>query len=394
MPSHHHTALPGCLAALGAALHLATACASPERVRMPDEVASWVVDSAPVLLLGADLDARGPLFGVIVGATRLPDGGILVADRQEHALHFYDAEGTHLRSTGRRGSGPGEYTYPAAFWRCGDQVLLYDIEGYRIAVLSLQGEYLRAFRFGAGAQLPGSSTPYRSACNPQGRFAHYGWEDFRAIPPAGLVFRQRVPFWLTEADSGVVAVLDSFPGAERVLQRDQAGQIRGTLPRIFGGETHIALGRDRLYIGAGDGPVILAVDLASLETDSIHLPLTLQPLTREMIDVEKAMRLAATPPNDHRRIETLFDQHPFPETVPPYAGLVVDGEDRLWVQEYPLAGTPLVRWLVLEPTGALLATATLPSHLRVFEIGSDYILGRFVDPIEAIPQVRLYRLRR
>ena len=33
-------------------------------------------------------------------------------------------------------------------------------------------------------------------------------------------------------------------------------------------------------------------------------------------------------------------------------------------------------------------------YLEVYEIGNDYVLGRYFDPEEAIPQVKLYVLRR
>lgn len=370
------------------------ACAA-EGPGAPATVVTWQVDPTPAVVIGEPVDDTRHLLGEIFGATRLPDGGILVGDRQDNALHFFGPDGAHRRSIGRQGSGPGEYVYPAALWRCGDQVLVYDIDGHLTSVLSLDGTKVRDFRFGAGAQLPGSSTPYRSVCNAGGRFAHYGWENLRAGPPAEDVFRPRVPFWLTAADSGVVAVLDSFPGAERVVSRNpRTGVMVGTEPRRFGRHTAIALASDRLYVGTGDESFVLAIDLASLTTDTIRLPFLLRPLTPEMIEIEKAVQLALAPPDQHRELEARFANHPFPETVPPYAALLVDAEDLLWVQEYPLANSPGVRWLVVNKTGQVLAEATLPSHLEVFEIGRDYILGRYIDPAESIPQVRVYPLRR
>jgi hypothetical protein len=163
---------------------------------------------------------------------------------------------------------------------------------------------------------------------------------------------------------------------------------------MFGRQTAIASGDGRVYIGAADRPEIIAVSIDSHAADTLRLPLASVPLTQADIDAEKVVQLAAAAPDRRAGIEAEFATHPFPETVPPYAALVVDAEDLLWVQEYPRAATPLVRWWVLSPDGAVVAQANLPTYLEVFEIGQDYVLGRYLDPVEAVPQVRMYRLRR
>lgn len=356
----------------------------------------WTTDSTPSLLLGASVDDTTQLFAVVVGATRLPDGNVLVVDRGEQTLHLYAPDGARLRSFGRQGSGPGEYRYPARFWRCGDSVLINDIDGAVTSVLSLAGDFVRSFRFGgSGGQQAGIGTPYQSSCNASGLFARYGWEDMRAGPPPGPVYRPRVPFWLSRADSGIVAMLDSFPGSERVAQVDRAtGAVVGSGPRMFGQQTTIAMGTDRVYIGAADRPEIIAVALGGLATDTLVLPLKSEPLTQADIDAEKAVRLAAAPTDRQVGIESQFATHPFPEMLPPYAALLVDAEDLLWVQEYPRASAPVVRWWVISKDGRVVAHALLPTYLQVFEIGLDDVLGRYLDPVEAVPQVRQYRLRR
>jgi hypothetical protein len=72
----------------------------------------------------------------------------------------------------------------------------------------------------------------------------------------------------------------------------------------------------------------------------------------------------------------------------------VDALDQLWVEEYPRPRAATVTWTVFAPDGRLVGKAALPRHLSVFEIGRDYVLGRYLDPEEAIPQVRMYRLIR
>ena len=74
--------------------------------------------------------------------------------------------------------------------------------------------------------------------------------------------------------------------------------------------------------------------------------------------------------------------------------MMVDHSGNLWVQDYPRIGAPTVTWRVFARDGAGMARVDLPTHFTAYEIGSDYVLGRHLDPHESIPQVRMYRLRR
>jgi hypothetical protein len=64
------------------------------------------------------------------------------------------------------------------------------------------------------------------------------------------------------------------------------------------------------------------------------------------------------------------------------------------VQDYPRGKATSVSWSVFDPRGREIAAAELPVHLEVYEIGDDYVLGRFMDPDESIPQVKMFRLHR
>jgi hypothetical protein len=193
----------------GIALAVAISGAAPVVAQSP---VSWRLSSAPRTTIGVDdTDPRATLHEV-VGATRLSNGSILIGDRGDHAFLLFDANGRFVRSFARKGSGPGEVRYLGRMWRCGDSVYSQDIEeGHRISVFSLDGRYVRAFRFGS----PQTGTPpYASGCNRAGVFAHIGWDRPRE-PKAG-VHRSLVPLWLSGADSLVRRVIDSVPGSERL----------------------------------------------------------------------------------------------------------------------------------------------------------------------------------
>src|SRR5690606_5687834 len=89
----------------------------------------------------------GALLQRATGATRLSDGSVIVADLGEAPLRRFNADGSLATRISRAGSGPGEMQYLAWLFRCGDQFITYDIQGYRISIFNLDGKYQREFRF-------------------------------------------------------------------------------------------------------------------------------------------------------------------------------------------------------------------------------------------------------
>ena len=73
-----------------------------------------------------------------------PDGEIYVSDGYGNSVvHRFAADGTHLTTWGRPGSGPGEFTTPHAVALDGrDRVLVADRENNRIQLFDRVGAYL------------------------------------------------------------------------------------------------------------------------------------------------------------------------------------------------------------------------------------------------------------
>ena len=87
------------------------------------------------------------------------------------------------------------------------------------------------------------------------------------------------------------------------------------------------------------------------------------------------------------------DGQPFPETMPAYEGVIVDEEGNLWVEEYRAPGDEQPRWTVFDSTGVMLGLIETPPRFRIFQIGSDFVLGRQTDSLD-VERVQLYRLRK
>ena len=364
-----------------APLMFAAMCISLACLRLSAQSPMWSLDAKPMLVLGKSTGEESEAFAAISGATRLPNGNVLVADRGEFSMHIYSPAGKEVKKFGRSGSGPGEFKYLARLYRCGSSVLAYDIDGSLISVFALDATLTRSFRFSTKV---GNGIPYASACNKDGVFLHFGWEQHGEIKTG--VYRARVPLWLSSADSSVGRSLGTIEGSERW------GQPHGSGPLPLGREPRIAIGASRAYVGDATTYAIRVFSLDGRRLGDITKSVKTIRVTTRDIDAEVERQVASSGAKSRPRLEKYFAEIALPKTLPPYRDLMVDATDNLWVQDYARSAPSSVTWTVFDPTGKQLVEVQMPHALDVYEIGADYVLGRFLDPEESIPQVRMYRL--
>ena len=371
-----------------AAVFVLTGCGGEPSTRS-DIAEVWTVDSVPSLTLGLDdsenLDAA---FERITGATRLPDGSVLVADLGAAPLKLFSADGEFVRRVAREGKGPGEITYLARFFRCGSKMYSYDIDGRRTSQWSLDGRYEREFRF---IVPEGQQTPYVSACNAAGQFAHLGWGAMGARV-AGY-HRDTVPVWRSPTADGSPTIFDSVPASERWGQTHE-GRIVGSRPLPLSKQPLVAVGAEHIYVATGDADGVRAYGLDGAALPRISVVDVAPPLTRE--DIQDLIDRDVLSRGESRRaaIEREYDEITFPPTKAAVTALAVDAEGLLWLRPARVPGATNALWQVHSPDGRARATVALPAALEVFEIGADYIIGREIDKLAGVPVLRQYRLRR
>jgi len=85
---------------------------------------------------------------------------------------------------------------------------------------------------------------------------------------------------------------------------------------------------------------------------------------------------------------------PVADEFPAYEMIRVTRDGHLWVRDYdrPPYDAPH-RWVILDPEGRLVGRIETPRNLRIFEIGSDYVLGVDRDELD-IERLRLHGLVR
>jgi hypothetical protein len=341
------------------------------------------VAPTPTVRIGAT-DEASALLNAVAGATRLPNGQIVVGNRGDYALLVFDAKGTLVKKAARKGKGPGEVDYLLWLKRCGSTIYTGDIEANRVQAFTPAFALARAFRF--------ADQTYRLDCNADGRFVHMGWEPssaFKAGP-----FRATTRYWITGADSAMGVTIGMLPGSERFGTTTPDGRPTGTGPLVLGKESRLAIGSQAAYVATADSLTVLAFGLDGTPRPALRAPYTPVPSSDADVEAEIERRVAALGEAARKRTTADLRAMPRPKSLPATRDVLVDATDLVWVQSYPSAKQSTVAWTVFRPNGTVAARLSLPSALDVFEIGRDYLLGQVLNPDTGVPEVHLYTVTR
>ncbi|HSM15385.1 MAG TPA: 6-bladed beta-propeller [Gemmatimonadales bacterium] len=104
---------------------LLSACRPPDNGSPASTI--WQLDPEPILTLTSDRLPEGHELNGIYSALEMPDGSLLIANSGAHELLLVDSVGQYLRTIGRSGQGPGEYSDNLhLFHDRGDTIVVYD----------------------------------------------------------------------------------------------------------------------------------------------------------------------------------------------------------------------------------------------------------------------------
>ncbi len=352
-----------------------------------DDLPRWSINERPILDIGDDAAGIVESAGDVNGATRLPDGRIIVADRQSSSLTFFAANGTLEKRVGRAGRGPGEFVHLSHLMRCGDSLLVYDSGKY--SVYSLDGVLHRQFTL-AGPS-PGERA-YRTACNSTGVLLSYGWDLLKNLPRQSSVVRTTVPYWLSRSDGTLLATLGRFWSSERWASIGD--KVSGTGPLPLGKQPVVAVGRSRAYVGFADSLAVEVFTLDGVRASTIRRDGPVRKSTSADIERFKLLDTLGRSQVDNERTVEEWREMQFPQTLPAYSSMVVDSDDNLWIRLYPEASETRATWIGFTSDGAGLAQVALPLALIVTEIGRDYVLGTEAELQTGIKRVKVFALIR
>ena len=345
----------------------------------------WTVDTAPTVGIGAVAAEAPYLLNRVVGATRLPDGRVVVADGGSSQLRFFDSTGAFIEAVGREGQGPGEFQYLRGLERCGaDSVFAFDLN-WQMKVFTSAGKLGRELV----VREPGSTTtPYRLACSPTGMLVISLWGERTRVPTIGF-YRSMSKVLVLDAEGREAADLGEHLASERI------GTQTGSRPHPFGRQTSIAAGENMVYLGDGERFEIRRYSRDGKLERIQRAPSEDLSISPTILAEYRSAQLAQTPEERRPALERSIAEMPMPEGLPAFTQLRVDTEGNLWAQRFRAAADSEAshRWAVFSDDGSFLGHVGMPPAFEVLEIGDDYVLGVTKDA-EGVERVRVHRLDR
>jgi hypothetical protein len=351
----------------------------------------WRVSEQPLVEIGAEQGDEAYALYRVTGARRLADGRIVVANMGTHQLLFFDASGQFLSSSGREGGGPGEFQALVGLWALNDGSLLaYDMRQRRVSVFQANGSFLRSYQ-------PSLDASQFGFANPIGPFSDGSLLVMVGSAGGGKMREgpSRDPAFLIHLDDNgaLVDTLAQIPGPEFYArsQTNQGGTTFIAVPIIFGRVPQLAQGTDDFYAGSSDAYEIEHYTVEGRHERTIRLDRPAVEVDSENVDAFKRAQLDRTPEAQRRVLEQRLADLPVAKTLPAHAQLVVDSENNLWVQDFPKVSDERTSWAVFEPEGAWLGTVDMAPGFSVYQIGPDFVLGRWNDEV-GVEHVMLYEL--
>lgn len=350
--------------------------------RASDE--SWRLADEPLLIIRSEGDDYA--LTEVVGALGYNDGSIVVAERT--MLRLFDRDGQLRRTVGGEGDGPGEFRRISDIDRYrGDSLVAFDSWLRRVTVLGPDLD------IGRVVTLEGAGRPIRVRSLRESFVAMISGTDWADPKLSAGWFRPTDLVVRFSSDGGVRDSVTTIPGSEVVLVPQEGGWTQAR--PLFGARSHLASRGGQAYVGSAATLQYKVYDASGRLQRIVRVPSYPLDMTEDELEAERQLRLDVNPSQRARRS---LEELPAPETKPAYAEMVLDSEGFVWLGEHQgefgerIGGRPR-QWEVFDSVGAWLGSMETPARFRVFDIGSDFVLGAYRDRLD-LEHIHLLQLDR
>ena len=361
-----------------------------ENARPPDgSRLRWRVGPEPAVTIGAAEGEEPYLFQHAIGATRLSDGRIVVADYGSMELRVFDgASGTHLATLGGVGEGPGEFRDLMDVERLPDDSIMAWGFPLSMTVYDPDGRLVRTSRLERQAETTVGLRPIMPV-------AAMGDGSILASVSPAHIDTLVVELW--DGEGNLRTPLGSHLSHE---PRTWVGGINRT--QIFGWDLKVAPWGDLVIVTPSRRYEIRAFATDGTLARIVRVEHVPRAPTEADIEAYAEVELPSAVPDfgedvAERRAQVRRDimATPVAEYLPAFVSVMSDRTGHLWVEEYEAIGEELdgVRWTVFDLEGHVLGFVETPEELEIFEIGEDYILARIVDEM-GVESVQVWALER
>jgi hypothetical protein len=356
---------------------------------------SCSIGAQPTLSIGVEEGEPEYMLAGLFGAVRLSDGRIVIAQRSTHDIRYYDSTGAFLRTSGREGRGPGEFSSPFYLHVVpGDTVYAGDYDPWQFLVFDPEGNWVRSVK---PTPTFYNSPDFASVLEDR-RLLLGAIDRFGAGDPA--TFPQRYMLVTHHDAAGVVTDTMGNYASARYGQVEPGPGVMTVAP-LFESSLQIdARGRRVVYGHASATELrVHRVDSTTVLERVIRWNDGPRDITPEDISVERD-RLAARYPNlapemRERMVEPLISEsRPIAEQFPAFGQLRIATDDKVWIREYPRPrdDSTTYRWIAFQPDGTFACRLTTPRFDQFYEFGAEYLLVRERDEL-GVERVRQYPIQ-
>jgi hypothetical protein len=373
----------------------------------------WSLAEPRELEIGATDGETAYVFDRVNAAFRLGDGAVVVADGRSFGrvfeLRFFDDNGRHIRTVGRRGQGPGEFLDFSRVLRLnGDSILIFDNRNARLTIYTSDGTLAGtrstteingmhskpSLLTSVGRGLTGPNLVGRS---------NDGWflvQYRNGDKPTGYS-RDTVFLLVVDPDGPALDTLPRQPSTEFAAASNERGTSRSPLP--FSYNLVAAPWKDGVIVGTGE-----AYELRHYDADG-GLKMIIRrndapstELTEDLKDqyLGSGPRGWATTPMRFGGVTGASPKEqvamlPSGHGIPSYTQLHVDDARRLWVKEYTFLEHRAQRssWTVFDSSGLAVARASMPARMAITHIAAEHVVGIVRDSL-GVERVHVYRIER
>jgi hypothetical protein len=331
---------------------------------------TWMLSANPRLQVGNRAGNPNQQLYQVRDAERLPDGRILVANFGIGMVRIFDGAGSHVANLSTP-APDGETVAPVGVYALpGDSVLAVGSDG-SLSVYASDGRLARR----ASVTLPADGV--EGSFRPVGRFDDGSLLYRVDLPDDSLATgtgRRMIRLLRYGADGRLIAPYGDFED-QALLFADRGGWI-------FGPSAQHAIADSTIWYGTAERFELREITADGRTRQVFRLVKAAAPvLSTDRVAYEAAAKRQVEGTSLAPRMDTTLQASVYADSFPAFDRILVDDEGNVWARNYQWfdIGSGYA-WTVFDPTGRYLGVVRVPSLLEIFQIGSDFVLGRMADP--------------
>jgi len=351
----------------------------------------WRLGPAPSVTIGESEGGAEYQLDHVTGALVVSDTLIVIGDRGAGQIRYFSRRGTHLRTVGRNGNGPGEFRSIGWIGAHGDSVVVWDVFAARLTVLKPDGSLARAVRF----------------AEPDGRLYLCAGilgdgslllrEPDEKPAPNGEHVDSITYVRVSTADGAVLGRLGPVLLGERFTASDGRNTLTGWV--TFGKRGVVVAAPQGLLIGATAPFRLTLQGIDGKPVRSFGRPWRPQRSSKTEWDAARGQeeRTGTVPQFNNPRWAVLerdfYARLPHRDTLPAFTRALVDGAGNVWMEEFRIDPDAAGTWSVFDHDGRWLGQVQTPAGVTVMSISRDAVVGVTRDEMD-VERVVVYPLLR